>query len=398
MSIRAIEQMNYLRSILYFVFWCLCNTLAAQEEVPVNPPWIEARGYIKDLQSVSFADSINSLSSVNLFHNRLNFKFNIAKNLTGRVEFRNRIFYGDQVKQIPAFGDIINQYNGWLNLSKLWVNERALVVHSVIDRVLLQYSGDRWDIRVGRQRINWGINNIWNPNDIFNAYNFLDFDYEERPGNDAIRIQHFFKNNSTLEAAFRPGKQAGEHTAAVLYKFNKKRYDFQFLAGLDQADLVVGAGWAGNIKNAGFKGEMSYFLPVGNTADSTANFAMSLMVDQTLANNWYLSAAALFNSQPSGTATGSGSIFSSQLSAKNLFPYRYSFYAGVVKSVSPITSVSLSVIFSPEKSSLILFPSFAWSIAKNFDLDITAQSFFAREGGGYRALGNAVYLRSKWSF
>ncbi|MFV8328270.1 hypothetical protein [Flavobacterium sp. ZS1P14] len=64
-----------------------------------------------------------------------------------------------------------------------------------------------------------------------------------------------------MELAYRPGKNKDEHTAAFLYKFNKWKYDFLFLGGMYQTDYVVGSGWAGNIKEAGFKGEMSYFIP-----------------------------------------------------------------------------------------------------------------------------------------
>jgi len=212
------------KTILASFFLIIPFFLKAQEET-AKPSWFEMRGYIKDLQAINFVDRVDSLTSVNLLHNRFNFKFNISKKTSARLEIRNRIFYGDQLKQMPGFGNSINRYNGLLNLSKLWVNEKTIVVHSVIDRVLLQYSGSKWDIKAGRQRINWGINTIWNPNDIFNAYNFLDFDYEERPGNDAIRIQHCFANNTTLEIAYKPGKYADENIAAILYKFNQKKYE-----------------------------------------------------------------------------------------------------------------------------------------------------------------------------
>jgi len=211
-----------------------------QDDSTQKSKWLEFHGYIKDLQSVSFGGAGDSLTSSNLIHNRLNFKFNISPGISGRLEIRNRIFYGEQIAQIPEFGKIINQYPGYFNLSKLWVDDSNFVVQSVIDRMLLQYSTDKWDVKIGRQRINWGINNIWNPNDIFNAYNFLDFDYEERPGNDAIRIQHFFKYNSALEFAYKPGKEKDQTIAAVLYKFNKREYDIQFLAGVFNTDIVVG--------------------------------------------------------------------------------------------------------------------------------------------------------------
>ncbi|MFV7235807.1 hypothetical protein [Flavobacterium sp. ZB4R12] len=385
---------NYiLTGILYFI----CLTVVAQTE-ETKTPWIELNGYIKDIQSTYFIQKIDSNASVNLIHNRLNFKFNISPKISGRLEIRNRIFYGEQIKQIPDFGKTINQYNGLLNLSHLWIDEKSFVAHSVIDRMLIQYGDEKWDIKIGRQRINWGINNIWNPNDIFNAYNFLDFDYEERPGNDAIRIQRNLNTNSVLELAYKPGKNKEEHTAAFLYKFNKWKYDFQFLGGVYQTDYVFGGGWAGNIKEAGFKGEMSYFIPRKNTLDTSETFSFSIMADQTFKNDWYISLASLYNSNPTNVFAGNESFYNSNLSAKLLFPFRYNFYATVMKTISPIASFNFSFIYSPEKNTLIVVPTYAWNVATNFDLDFTAQSFFAEQTNSYKNLITQIYIRGRWSF
>ena len=382
-----------LTSILYFI----CTTVIAQKD-STKTRWIELNGYIKDMQSTYFIQKIDSNASMNLIHNRLNFKFIISPKISGRLEIRNRIFYGEQVKLIPNFGKTINEYNGLLNLSHLWIDEKSFVAHSVIDRMLVQYANEKWDIKIGRQRINWGINNIWNPNDIFNAYNFLDFDYEERPGNDAIRIQRNLNNNSVLEFAYKPGKYKDEHTAAFLYKVNKWNYDFQFLGGIYQTDYVLGGGWAGNIKEAGFKGEFSYFIPKRNTLETSQTVSFSIMADQTFKNDWYISLASLYNSNPTNAFVSSGSFYNSNLSAKNLFPFRYNFYATVMKTISPIKSFNFSIIYSPEKNTMILVPVYAWNVATNFDLDFTAQSFFAEHNNTYQNLITEIYIRGRWSF
>lgn len=390
--------MSYIKPILSLLLFSFSSFILFAQEEETKPKKIELNGYIKDLQSVYFVNRIDSLTSVNLLHNRLNFKINLSKHLSSRIEIRNRIFYGDQLKQIPEFGTIINQYNGFFNFSKLWVNKKTLVVHSVIDRMLIQYSTDKWDVKAGRQRINWGINNIWNPNDIFNAYNFLDFDYEERPGNDAVRIQRFFKNNTMFEIAVKPGKSKNESIGALLYKFNKKKYDIQLLGGIYQNDYVIGGGWAGSIKDAGFKGEVSYFHPKKNIFDRSGTVSFSIMADQTFKNDWYAALSFLFNSNPSNFSGTATNLYGSNLSAKELFPYRYSFYAGIMKSFTPVSTLNVSVIYSPEKNSLIIFPSWGWNVAQNFDLDFTAQVFFANQSNRYQSQGNAFYLRGKWSF
>lgn len=361
-------------------------------------PWVALNGYVKNMQSTYFIRKIDSNASVNLIHNRLNFKFNISSKISGRLEIRNRIFYGEQIKQIADFGKRINQYDGLLSLSHLWINKKSFVAHSVIDRMLLQYADEKWGVTIGRQRINWGVNNVWNPNDIFNAYDFLDFDYEERRGNDAIRIQRNWNNNSVLELAYKPGKNMDTHTAAFLYKFNKWKYDFQFLGGIYQTDYVLGGGWAGSIKDAGFKGEVSYFIPQKNTLNSSESFSFSVMADQTFKNDWYLSLAGLYNSKPTDIFAVSGSFYNSNLSAKSLFPFRYNFHAMVMKTISPISSYNVSLIYSPENNTTILIPAYSWNVATNFDLDFTAQSFFARKNDIFKDVVTQIYIRGRWSF
>jgi hypothetical protein len=69
-----------------------------------------------------------------------------------------------------------------------------------------------------------------------------------------------------------------------------------------------------------------------------------------------------------------------------------------MKTISPIRSFSFSFIYSPQKNTLILFPTYIWNVAPNLDFDISAQSFFQEEFQSYQNLETALFLRSRWSF
>jgi hypothetical protein len=376
------------------LFLLHASFVVAQED---GKPLFDWKGYIKDLPGFVFPGQGDSMRWMNLVHNRINLKVKAGPRLTARVELRNRVFFGSQVRKTPGFGSVIDRYPGLFDLSKLWVDRPSFVAHTVIDRLSVAYAGEKWDVTVGRQRINWGVNNIWNPNDIFNAYNFLDFDYEERPGNDAVRILHHSGGERSAEFAWKPGRSADTHIAAFLYKFNRKGYDHQVLGGVYNADWVLGAGWAGGIGENGFKGEVGYFHPRRRIFDTTGVLSASMMLDRTLKGEWYLSGSILYNSRPSG-GLGEGGIYSADLSAKSLFPFRWSLYLGAAKSIETVYNLSASLVYSPTRNTLILFPSFSWNARENLDLDVTLQSFFASDGGRYRAQGTALYLRGRWSF
>lgn len=370
----------------------ICTLVFSQESL------IQFSGYIKSLQSVVIPGNADTISSSNLIHNRMNLRMNFKSQLSFRLEIRNRIFFGDQLRQIPDFGNLINVDAGYLNLSKLWLNNPSIVVHSIIDRMQLQYSTDKLNIRLGRQRINWGIHNFWNPNDLFNTFNFLDFDFEERPGSDAIRLQYFTARGSNWEAAFKPGKKSDTHTAGLLYKFNSSGYDFQMLGGIYNTDLVLGGGWAGGINKTGWKCEFSYFIPYKNQTQSKQIFVFTSMVDQTFTGAWYVSLAALIQTAE-GTSNPLINSFSGlELSAKNLFPSKFSFLGGVSKSFSNLVSVNLSILYATNNNILIVLPTFNWNAADNLQIDLTGQSFFSKTNTAYGSLAHSVYLRAKWSF
>lgn len=353
-------------------------------------------GYIKNLHEFSFIDRFDDLQWTNLLHNRLNFKYIPSDEITIRLEFRNRLFYGDKVKGIFGFSEFISQDNGIIDLSWHIINQGNLLFNTTIDRALVNYTKGNWDVTLGRQRVNWGMNLIWNPNDIFNTYNFLDFDYEERPGSDAVRVQFYLGDFSKIEFAAKKGRSDNDYIVAAMYKFNKWAYDIQLIAGVYQKDWVLGAGWAGNLKNAGFKGEISYFTPYKNYFNSENVWSASISVDYGFKNGLYINGSILYNSAANQTSSGLGPLVYNNLSAKKLMPYEHSGFIQLAKEFTPIFKGALFTIYSPTNNSVIAMPSLDYSVATNWELNFTSQSFFEFED--YKTLGNSLYLRLRWSF
>lgn len=369
-----------------------CVGLAAQEKEKE----LFLSGYVKNLHEFSFIDNLDDIQWTTFLHNRLNFKYIPTNEIKIRLEIRNRIYYGDGVKNIPEFSNVISRDDGLVDLS--WnLIENDVVFNSTIDRALINYTKGDWDITLGRQRVNWGMNLTWNPNDIFNTYNFLDFDYEERPGSDAIRVQYYLDDFSKIEVAAKKGRSKDDFIIATMYKFNKWSYDIQLITGIYQKDWVIGAGWAGNLKNAGFKGEVSYFVPYKVYFNSENILSASLSVDYGFKKGLYINGSVLFNSNVNNEINSSGNLLAyTNLNAKNLMPYKYSGFLQLSKEISPIIYVSMSVIYSPTNYSIITIPSLNYSIATNWELNFTAQSFF--EFKEYQTLGNSLFTRLRWSF
>ncbi|MEL7531481.1 MAG: hypothetical protein AAFN10_09250 [Bacteroidota bacterium] len=386
-----------LASLAFLAFLSLGNVLAQDK-----PKKLDIGGYVKFLQTQYFVanpvlDTTIGLTD-NLIHNRLNLHYYPNAKWDIGLETRNRIFYGDQIKLNPLYSDQVDTYNGLVDLSVRWIDTGGFLFHSIIDRAYINYSYEKWDITLGRQRINWGINTVWNPNDLFNAFNFLDFDYEERPGSDAIRVQYFPGVVSRVEVAFAPDDTIENSVGAALYMFNVKGYDIQLLSGYYRGDAVIGGGWAGNLGQIGFKGEASYFIPTEASTDSVNSFNASVALDYVFGNGMYVSGSALFNNRGQGGGTNQLGLVGGALSPKNLFPSRFAIYGAASGNITPLWTVNGSFIYGPGSNLVAFIPSFTYSIKENWALDFIGQSFFSEQDENFGHQATGVFLRLKWSY
>lgn len=384
-------MMGYSTKTIVVLLFCAFTVFGQEKDTKLF-----LTGYIKNLHEFSFVDRLEQLQWTTFLHNRLNFKFSLSKEFSARLEFRNRMFYGDNIKNVTGFSDVISQDTGWLGLSWNLLDNNETIFNVALDRALVNYTKDHWDITLGRQRINWGRNLVWNPNDIFNTYNFLDFDYEERPGSDAVRIQYFLDGFRKIELAAKKGRGEDDHIVAIIYNFNKWSYDIQILTGMYQNDWVIGTGWAGNVKEAGFKGEVSYFVPYRDTNNYENVLSASFSTDYGFKNGLYINGSVLYTSIEDNLSGGIENLIFLNISAKNLMPFEFSGFLQLSKEFSPVFLATTSVVYSPSNHSVIMIPSFKYSIAPNWEFDFTGQSFF--EFKRYQSLGNSFFARIRWSF
>ncbi len=366
-----------------------------------DDPKFTAQGYLKDMISVNFAGKDSTLID-NLIHHRLNLAWYPDEKLTVKLQLRNRMVSGGLVRTIsdlPGYGDygqLIDVNNDYADLSWMPVNNRRAVIHAMIDRALVQWNDHDWEITAGRQRINWGMNLAWNPNDLFNSYSFFDFDYEERPGSDALRIKKYTGVASEVEFAIKAAHRWEDVTSAVKYQFNKWNYDIQLIGGVMKNHLALGTGWAGNIQNAGFKGETTYL----HSLDTLKNgLIASTSADYSFANSLYLNCSVMYSAFGKQNPTFFLVNSTSQLDIRSISLYRWSSFVQAGYPVHPLVNTGLSVILFPADASLFLNPYVTLSIRPNLDLDIISQLYFSDQlATRYKAQSKMVFVRLKWSY
>jgi len=216
-------------------------------------------GYVKALTQAGIPNN-GGTTWDHLTHLRLNFEYRWSEALSLNVGMRNRLLWGDNI-DVPGFGKLLSDDPGYVDLSSNWLENDHALGNTTFDRFHLNWQYSILEMRVGRQRINWGMATLWNPNDLFNVYSIFDFDYEERPGTDAILISHNPGYASRAEAVWEFGDDWDEVSLAGRYRFNLSGLDIQILSGKKKTDLVVGAGFSGSLWGAGINGEVSHFDP-----------------------------------------------------------------------------------------------------------------------------------------
>jgi hypothetical protein len=238
------------------------------------------------------------------------------------------------------------------------------------------------------------MNITWNPNDIFNSYSFLDFDYEERPGTDALRVTYPIGLLSSLEGAVALAN-GGRSIAALRYFFNTKYGDYQLNAGHYLGRSTIGLGWASAIGEAGLKGELQYFSALG-PAYSRVN--ASVEFDYMTKKEWYWLAGVLLNSRGLNQAVADWSTVSFELNPENMMPGKWNGLIGCRKQWHPLWTSGCSIVYAPGMRLLLGITTLQYNAGEKTDFDFVAQNFFGQREQKFQSITQAFFLRFKYSF
>lgn len=389
------------KTLLFSLAFLSIISSYAQDKAKTDLGTFAMKGHLQYLENVWIQPNSEQWGTMGSLNNRLDFEWYKGA-FAAKVGMRNIINYGQMVYDYyPYLADQATQDFGFMDLTKEWVSDSSYYFFTNIDRANLSFTHKNLEVIAGRQRINWGTNLVWNPNDIFNTFNYFDFDYAERPGCDAIKAQYYTGMASSIQLAWKIDSD-NKNTISGMYKFNKWNYDFQVLGGIMRDDVVVGAGWSGQIKGAGFNGEASWFIPTETSkgSDHYSVLVASAGANYTFSNSLYIHASAIYNSDgTTGKAyLGNGIIIDRDISAKTLTPSRAEMFGEAAYQISPLVRGSVAGIVNPYDGSWFVGPSVDISLTDNIGLLLIGQLFFGDEYTEYGESGQLVYGRLKWNF
>jgi len=380
----------------------------------------EYGGYVKNL--ATYIDGtyeslpVESGKFQNVFQGRLNLNWYPLYELSFSAQSRHLFTYQKELYLTQGFVNQLSRSSYYFDLTWEAIEENDHNFFSEFDRLNLLWTAGDLEVTLGRQRIAWGTCLVWNPTDLFNAANILDFDYPERPGTDAVKVQYYIDEVSAIEIAFSPGRTADEVIYAGRYKTNFWNYDFSLLAGWQLKTLRFGGSWAGDISGGGFRGEIVYSKPDINV-DFPVNPALAAFTppgvipnillekpywtaafsyDYTFENSLYLHTEWLYNEL--GLTKNSGykryqTIYSGELS-----PSRHSLFYEIAYDITPLLRGDIFFIVNPTDNSWIAAPSLTYSVATDWEIYLLAFPSEGKTGSEFGGFPAQYFLRTQFSF
>ena len=167
-------------------------------------------------------------------------------------------------------------------------------------------------------------------------------------------------------------------------------------------DFVFGSGWAGSIRNAGFKGELTWFRPLDDSQEGAfETFLVSLSSRLLrLEGDCTWNGSFLINTglDPVAGLDTFNNLNFDRLDTKRVLPFPYATFLQASYPVTPLLTTAFSWMTFPGEESFFLNPTLTASVFSNLDLDVIGQIFYEKKEEGYEANSPALFMRVKWSF
>ncbi len=364
---------------------------------------VSLSGYFRETPIVwdqTGLDAVRSESGytlTNLLHFRQNLKWYVSDEVTLGLELKQKSCAG---KDAFVLMDWISYYPrppyfGW---TRNFFDKEDLLVQGTIDRLWMEFTWGPAELTIGRQRIAWGTNLVWNPTDIFNPSSPLDFDNEEKPGTDAARLELYMGPSSSAGIAIAPGRESDSTTAAVRIKLNRWKYDWIMIAGRRASESFAGFSWAGSISGGAFRGELLYAIPRSTEGDrKNGRLTGSVSGDYTYPNTLYLQGAVLYNERGTTGKAGGSKLLQSVVRG-DLTPGRVSMLGELAMDLNPLWRADLVGILNPYDKSFYIGPNVRWSVVTNLDLTFLGLLFGGESGTEFGDDSTMIMLWAKYSY
>jgi len=356
---------------------------------------IDIGGYYKNLFTTSKTTStveefVSCLQRVRL---ELNRKF--TDELSCMLMYDNELLLNN-FSDTPDF-DIIRQQNqgnlALVDADHVLSDEKHSYWKHGIYRAYIKYYTPEFQCTLGKQAIDWSRTRLYHPFDLFNPISPLDIEGDEKFGVDAINVAFSPDGYGTLNAIYAPRRDSDEQAYGLRFLTKAGDYDIFFMGSNVKKDTILGCGFDGYIKEAGFRGEWTLTF-----ADEDDDYFRGVVeLDYSFTSKLYGLVEYFYNGGAKLT-NAARFLGNYEFSREAMSITKHIIGAGLEYEPSGITKLKNYVFYDIEESSIFYNPEFKWNFRANADLSFGAQFFGGDNESEYGSYHNLYYTELKLFF
>ncbi len=379
---------------LAWIALCVAAPLAAQGS---SSGWTNRfSGYFKDLASASRSYFTDQGWADNLDRLRLTYDGKYKNWLELHVDFDNEIHSGNYIG-LPDFEAVRERQSGaWLDLLHVYFNEKHFYWDTSLYRGYASFHTRSASVTLGRQRIGWGTARFWSPMDVFNPISPLQVEADERQGVDAALLEVGSPGALRGNLVYSPQNGFRRSSSAVRLSRTIHNYDFDLAAARFGEDWWGGADFAGQLRGAGLRGELTYRWRRPEPGAVASRDALRFVVgaDYAFPNSLYLIAEYFYNQGQPNLAPGQplnpGLLFRY---SNEIFTLRRHFLSGgATYALTPLWKLEAFAVADVTGPSAAFLPELKHSLSANADLNLGAQLFTSGPKGEFHGVSPLAYI------
>lgn len=287
------------------------------------------------------------------------------------------------------------------------VGEEHVTLQHYIDRLYFRKNFTWGSLIAGRQRIQWGTGRVWNPTDLFNPINPASFDKIEKDGADAISAKWYLGSFTDVQAVVNFRSARGQRDGApdapdstnfgARFRTNFLEFDVSGMGGWFDRRVVLGGDFAGNLLEAGVRGEAVYVLE-GEEQPNSDYLRLVLGADYQFTPEFYGLIEYLYNGEgntdPADYATDLPRLYRGEILHLNT---KY-LYVGGTYLLHPLVSATGGLLQNIGDGSGFVSLAANWSSSDNTAVAAGLMLSYGDDGDEYWYYPLSLYLKGEWHF
>jgi len=358
-------------------------------------PLVSIGGYYKNLFSVTESTTTNRLVYSDTQRLRLEWKMEYNDSIQTKVAFDKELVLGDYVRD-PGFEAVRNMDQNkltWLDGDRAYYDDEHVYAKYSLYRAYIKFYDPRFQLIVGKQRIDWGRCRFWSPMDLFNPISPLNIERDETVGVDAVDATIFFNSKTNLNFVYAPDDEFEDMSFGMRFFTRIYDYDMFVMAGEFKKDEVIGACVDGYLGQAGVRGEITY-----TWADDGKDFIRTCIgLEYTFKGRATVLAEYFYNG---GAEDNEVDRFTADyaFSSRVLSMKKHLFGLSLEYEITPLFDFNCYGIMDFEGESFYINPEFKYNLLTNMDLCAGWQFYGGDDDGEFSPYKGLYYMYGQYFF